>query len=157
MERRHFVQSAFGTCFIGLAGCTGSSDSEGSNDSGGVMEETVYEGSKTPEINEDYYSYYEFSFDEPTTLEYTANVTDGPNIDVILTDSTNFRYYEDGSEWKYVSEGSDLDTSYADVEVDLDENDWVLILDNTDKGSATPPADMENNRVSVELEYEAYR
>lgn len=119
--------------------------------------EGVYEMEERKEINEDYYFSWELEFDEPTVLSYTAEVTDGPSIDTIVMDKDEFQYFKDESEWKYYTPATNMQTKYASVEATLDTGTYVLVVDNTSQGGASPPANFDNDRAIVDITLEAYR
>ena len=109
--------------------------------------------SGTSTINEDEYLQLGFELDETGTLEYTIEVIDGPYVDVLLFDDDNYADFRAGSGSKYIADGSDLNTLYAENDVDLNPDDYHLVIDNTDYGSAHPPWDMANNQVKVRYSY----
>ncbi|MFB6176712.1 MAG: hypothetical protein ABEI99_06135 [Halobaculum sp.] len=119
-----------------------------------LLEET----SETLELNEDYYQYYEFDYSKSVVLNYQVEVQQDVPIDVILTDETNFRYFEDGSEWEYFTDGSDLETLSTSQEVNLSsETTYYLIIDNTSEGGAAPPTNFDNDRLVVDFSAQVYR
>ncbi|OPX65676.1 MAG: hypothetical protein A4E29_00019 [Methanomassiliicoccales archaeon PtaB.Bin134] len=72
-------------------------------------------------------------------ISYSVDVISGPNIDVILTDSTGYSQYTSSSlSFQYLPDGSRLNTKHASASVDVDSGRWYLIIDNTDRGSAVP-------------------
>jgi len=92
--------------------------------------------SGTTVINEDEYWVAEIPLPDGGTLKYTITVTSGPNVDVLLFDEENYAKYRAGETSEYYVKGSDLDTSYAKAEVELDPGTYYLVVDNTDYGSA---------------------
>jgi len=115
----------------------------------------LQQNSTSVDINEDYYQYFSFSPSRSANLSYIAEVQGDISIDAILVDGTNFTYYEDRTEWEYYVRGTDMDTTYADVDMDIGtDREYYLILDNTSRGGAAPPFDLQNNRVTVDLSYE---
>lgn len=114
-------------------------------------------GSDSLELNEDYYQSYSFSPSMPAVLSYEVEVRSNTRIDVILTDAANFRYFEDGTDWEYYTRGSDLDTTYASNEMQLGTSrDYYLIIDHTSEGSASPPTNFSNDRITVDVSYELF-
>ncbi len=114
-------------------------------------------GRESYDLNEDYYQYLQFSPSQPATLSYEAEVQGDLRIDVILTDETNFQYFEDETDWEYYPEGSELDTLYASNEMDIGtDRTYYLIIDNTNQGRAAPPTNFDNDRVEVDVQYELY-
>lgn len=118
----------------------------------------VQEYSDTVDINEDYYQYYEITPAEQADLYYAVEVRSDVRIDVILTDETNFGYFENGDEWEYYGDGSDLDTLSAEESMQLSsDRTYYLIVDHTDEGRAVPPTNFDNDRITVDVEYGLYR
>lgn len=168
---------------VAVAGCTGnnpggsSGDGGGSDSVGGQNEEPDSDGDGVPDseddfpndssysellnrgsdsfdLNEDYYQSLRFNPSQTATLAYQVDVQGDVPIDVILTDETNFAYYEDGTEFEYYAEGSDMSTLSANVEVQLSAGtEYYLVFDNTNRGRAEPPTNFDNDRVSVSVEY----
>lgn len=174
VSRRKFVSTG---AVIALAGCTGGGDDDSSNSGGGATDsdgdgvadteddfpsdstrsKLLNRGTEAYDLNEDYYQHLEFSPSESATLSYQAEVQSDVPIDVILTDSTNFRYFEDGTDWEYYGEGSELDTLHANSEMQLSsQKEYYLIIDNTNEGRAEPPTNFDNDRVEVQVSYELY-
>jgi len=180
INRRKFIAIASVATAGTVAGCAGSDSSGGVSDGGSNSEERDSDGDGVPDsrddfpndstrsellqrgnesydINEDYYQYLRFSPSQPATLSYDVDVQGDIRIDVILTDGTNFQYFEDGTDWEYYGEGSELDTIRASNEINLGtDRTYYLIMDNTSEGQAAPPTDFDNNRVEVDIEYELY-
>jgi hypothetical protein len=171
---------------VALAGCTGDGgDNSGSSDEGGSSggsdgqqdsdgdgvpdaeddfpndsDRSVLLGreSDTIDLNEDYYQTLEFDPSERSVLDYDIEVEEDIRIDVILTDDTNLNYFENGDDWEYYTEGSDLDTVSADEEVALEGGEtYYLIIDHTEEGGAAPPTNFDNDRITVNVEYQLYR
>lgn len=72
-------------------------------------------------------------------ISYAIDVINGPNIDVILTDSTGYSQYTSySSSFQYMPQGSRLNTRHASASMEVDSGRWYLIIDNTNAGSAIP-------------------
>ena len=182
--RRDFLKVSSAVITAGIAGCA-SDGGNGGSDGGGVSSgesnevqdsdgdgvpdseddfpndstrsELLSEGSESYDLNEDYYQYLRFSPSQEATLSYEAEVAGDIRIDVILTDGTNFQYFEDGTDWEYYAEGSELDTLFASNEVRLGTGtEYYLIIDNTSEGRAAPPTNFDNDRVEVDVQYELF-
>lgn len=118
----------------------------------------VQDYSDTIDLNEDYYQYYEIEPSEEADLYYSVDVRSDVRIDVIFTDGTNFRYFENGDEWEYYADASDLDTLSAEESKQLStDRSYYLIVDHTDEGGAAPPTNLDNDRITVDVEYALYR
>lgn len=92
----------------------------------------------------------ELGIDEPAEIEYTADVTTGPNIDVLVLTRGEFRKYERGNDFDVIEDASAMDTGYGDVQTPLEPADLNLVFDNTSMGAATPP----NEDGTVEVDFE---
>lgn len=181
-HRRRFIAGTSAILLGGMAGCTdderstggggdgfGGGDEQSDLDNDGVPDScddfprdstrsTLFDSRlETVDLNEDYYQAPPFT--SPTTCNTRIQGRgDGDiRIDVILTDETNYQYFEDGPEWEYYAEGSDLDTLYATGEMELvNDRTYYLIIHNTTEGRAAPPSNFENDRVEVTVDYELY-
>ena len=95
--------------------------------------------SDTTAIHEDYYLTLTLPMTNDGQLIYTATVTDGPNIDIALFDSTEYPNYVADKSSKYLVACSNLNTNKANIKCDLPAGTYYLVFDNTDYGSASPP------------------
>ncbi len=108
-------------------------------------------GSNT--IDEDAFVDITIPFEDgsPMKITYDVTVTDGPRIDVFVMDNANFQKYESNDDFHYVERASDLDVSSTSKSFTLERNDqWHLVLDNTDKGGAQPPQNLQNDPATVQ-------
>lgn len=169
---------------IGIAGCTDSGNSDsGANDNGNndninrnterpdADNDGVPDGrddypndpdrsqqlryiSDTRNIEEDHWRYYTLEFSQAGTIEYDFIVRDGPSIDVILMDESEYQYYESEERWEYYTRLSSLDSIEDNMQGQLSAGTYRLIFDNTNQGSAAPPANLNNDVASVDYTIE---
>lgn len=147
-----------GATFISV-GCIGTTSNGDGDDTGidsGFTKNIIYEGSERESIQEDQYIRWAIDIDEAATIDYTVNVVDGSNIDVVLMDDTSLDEFKNGQEYRYYPDVSAMDTSYASREGRVDAGNYLIIIDNSNLGEAKPPTDFEDSIVTVELEYEVY-
>jgi hypothetical protein len=71
-------------------------------------------------------------------LEYTASVSSGEDIDIILIPADEYLSYTLGGTVDMYSQASRLAVQYATADVVLAPDDYKFIIDNTDSGEATP-------------------
>lgn len=94
-------------------------------------------------------------------VAYDIEVTEGPNIDVMVMDNANFQKYESGDSFQYAAGWSDLDTGNTDLEFTLEEHaTWYIVMDHTsepDDGTqpATVGAESVTARYTVETNVDA--
>ena len=160
---------------VGIAGCssndTGNNDFEESestdetdSDDDGVPDveddypndssrsQQLRDISDTRNIQEDEWYYYPLSFSQSGYIEYEFVVRDGPSIDVILIDESEYDSYENGDRFSHYSEVSTLDSVGDSVQSLLSSGNYRLIFDNSSVGSAEPPTDFTNSIAEVEFE-----
>ncbi len=109
----------------------------------------------TNSISEDEYMYRKISFYEGDKLEISieVDVTSGPNIDVYVMDEVNYADYKDGDSFSYYSSLSRGDTSYWSADGTIHENGaYYIVIDNTDKGDASPPWNMQDDVAYVDYD-----
>lgn len=168
---------------VGVAGCSDNGDSSAGNNGGGSNNENeeteqpdsdndgvpdiqddypndpnrsqqLRSVSDTRNIEEDHWRYYTLEFSQAGTIEYDFIVRDGPAIDAILIDESEYEYFEEGDRWEYYSELSALDSTGNDVSGQVSAGTYRLIFDNSDQGEATPPANFNNDVASVDFNIE---
>jgi hypothetical protein len=144
-NRRKFL-AGIGTAAVGsVAGCAG--------------QNTIYDQSETTTLNEDEYSWYNFSIEEPSTVEYTMEVTEGPNVDIILMDRGSFEAYQDGDydSATYYTRMSDINTAYAELSGEMRVGSYTLMLDNTSDIGTSPPTNLEDDVAVIDFDFTVYR
>lgn len=135
MDRRAFL-AVTGAVTGTLAGCSAPFSGGGTADGPGGKQ--LYSGGETLTIQPGNFVPYRFSTTLPATLSYTLTVTDGPNVDVITTSEEEAEAYMNGDRWRFFSPASVSDTAQAQVEASIDPRSWVIIVDNTTEGQASP-------------------
>lgn len=89
---------------------------------------------------------------EKALLRYEIDVDDGLPVDILLFASRSFPDYENGNTVEYYVNGSHLGTTQVAAAVSLPLLDYVLVVDNTDRGSTSPLWSV-NVSVSVSAEF----
>ena len=133
----------------GLAGCSdGSTDDTGNDDRNTTTadEQTETIAAETLNIAGGEYESWEFS--GPGEVEYDFSVSGGPAVDVYVLSSHNFDFYRDGETFQ--TEAESEDSSGDQGMTVLGTGDFVVLVDNTDAGGASPPADGATAEVEVE-------
>jgi hypothetical protein len=111
----------------------------------------------TRNIEEDAWRYYSVELPQSGTLSYDFIVREGPAIDVILLNESEYQYFDEGERWQYHTDLSALDSAGDEVQGQLSAGNYRLIFDNSSRGEASPPTDFSNNVVSVEFNIELSR
>lgn len=110
--------------------------------------------SDTRNLEEDQWRYYTLNFSQTGFLEYDFIVRDGPAIDAILMDESEYQYFENEERWEYYTELSALDSTGDDIRGRVSSGTYRLIFDNSNQGEAAPPSNFSNDVVSVEFTLE---
>ncbi|WP_149799237.1 hypothetical protein [Halorubrum xinjiangense] len=174
--RRKLIKGASAAIVAGLAGCTGGggggSDGDSpidqvqdSDDDGVPDSEDDYPNdpdrseqlrsiSDTRNLEEDQWRHIPLEFSQTGYIEYDFIVRDGPAIDVILLDESEYQYFDEGERSEYYPELSATDSTGDDVQGEIPSGTYRLILDNSNRGEATPPTNFSNDVVSVEYSIE---
>lgn len=112
--------------------------------------------SGTVSIKEDHWRYWNIEMPSSynrLSVTYEFMVRDGPNIDVYVMSADEFRFFENGDRAKYFTRWSSPDTGLASKEISLrDSGEYVLVADNSDWGSASPPTNFNDDIADVEYE-----
>lgn len=141
-----------GTGAVLLAGCTGGDGGDGgSSDLGGGGPTPIELHNDRDTTNEDQYRHYPVSILEDATVRLDCFVRDGPAVDFFFTSEDEFSEYEAGNRFQYNQELSAFEaTSLTDSE-DLASDDYVFVVDNTDRLEAQPPSNFDEDPVDVEV------
>lgn len=107
-------------------------------------------------VEEDHWKGREFNFTAGGRLEYEAIVREGANVDIITMEQSEYEHYQNQERYEYSPDASALDTVDADVSHEFPEGDYVVVIDNTSAGEASPPSNMVNDVASVELSLTLY-
>lgn len=86
---------------------------------------------------------WSFSIDESTTMEYDFLVQQGPAVDVIVLREDEYPAFEAGEEFDYLEDASFLDSTEDTVRTTLEAGSYRILIDNSSRGSATPPEGSE--------------
>jgi len=103
-------------------------------------------------IPEDEWIYWEYELDGSTEIEYEFTVRDGPEIDVLLVTEEEYEHLEERERYRYITEGSVLDSGGGGTTVMPSEGNYRLIFDNSSLGEASPPTNMNDDIARVEIE-----
>lgn len=180
-ERRKFLRLAGAATATALAGCSGGGSTGGSQSTPTEQPDTPTErpdrdGDGVPDANDDFPGnsnlssvlesvddtrnieedeWYVFSLElsRAGELSYEFIVREGPPIDVIVVEESEYQYFEQGERYEYVTEPTVFDSAGDEGSGTLSAGNYRLILDNTAAGEAAPPANMSNDVVEVEFEF----
>lgn len=110
--------------------------------------------SDTRKIEEDEWRYYELEFSSTGQIYYDFIVREGPEIDVILMEKSEYTYFESEQRAEYFPDLSALDSAGETVEGKVNPGSYYLVFDNSPNGEAAPPTNFSNDIVTVEFEIE---
>jgi hypothetical protein len=105
-------------------------------------------------VNED--SYARFAFEVPgtgATIDYAVAVVDGPAIDALLVPADRAPRLATREAVAFDEAGSRLATRSASASASLPPGEWLLVVDNSDRGRALPPSDFRNSEATVDVRY----
>lgn len=105
-------------------------------------------GVGTRTITKDQFHPFTVQVDNSGSLAYIVEVTDGPQIDVLLLDGENYARFISGMSFGYLMEGSTLDATHAEAKVQLSEGAYYLIVDHTYAGDAAPVPNVTDTPVT---------
>jgi len=154
LNRREYV-TMLGGSVVAVSGCASEGDESNGEQFIDTPEEVVsFQDVAT--IQEDAWKYWELSFERQTEVNYDFVVRSGPPIDAILFSSDEFSHFEDQERARYYESASVLDSQGDRVEATLASGDYVLVLDNSNWGTA-PPTNLDDDIAKVEVEFSAVR
>lgn len=166
---------------VGIAGCSGSDEPEnnsGGNPDSGSEETTIPDTdgdgvpdsrddypndsnlsrkqtmSDTRNLEEDHWRYFPLEFDSSGSLNYDFIVRDGPAIDAIVLEESEYSYFDNGERYEYIPSLSTMDTTGDEVSGRIPSGSYYLVFDNSNRGEATPPTNFSNDVITVEYEIE---
>lgn len=132
LTRRTILGGGGGVLAAGLAGCTG-----GGEPAMVVADITAYDDGESFPLFEDEeatiedgdFFGWEFSLDWEHEIEYTVEVTDGPDVGVYITEGTEFARIQDEGEFEAVEDAMWPDVNFVSDSVVLNEGDyWLIVL-----------------------------
>jgi hypothetical protein len=98
-----------------------------------------------------------FAFDEPASIDYTVEVVEGPELDVIVMSEESYAEFNRANLPEYYSGASALDTDGESVTAELPAGEHRLVVDNTQVGEAEPERRLQLDIAQVEFSAEVYR
>jgi hypothetical protein len=150
MKRRQFIGVMGAITCSSIAGCSGDGGGDDGNggDGGNQDEELI---SDTVEVNEDEYRYWELTIDSGGSVNHDLIVRNGPNIDFIVFEPSEFEHYEDGDTARYLSDQSKMDMTNYQGSAQYPEGEYRVVIDNTSWGEAVPPSNLNDDIAEVEI------
>lgn len=104
-------------------------------------------------IEEDHWRYYELDCDDECTLDYEFTVRDGPSIDVIVMDKSEYSYFKNGERYRQYSQASSSDSVGNHIHTQLSSGDYYMIFDNSKYGAASPPTNFKNDVATIDFDF----
>lgn len=156
--RRRAVLATAGTMFV--AGCSAGNSDDGTDAAGtdertGTRGGSVTEGlmTDTVDVPPNGYHYWAVTVDDPYSVNIEVLVREGPNVDLLFFEPSEFEAYAAGEEFDLVG-ASFYDTDRTERWGALPEGDSVVVVDNTPASSATPEGQSTRVHVSIDLDYD---
>jgi len=146
MNRRKFISAIVALGSTAVAGCSG--DNNGGVDDGG-QEETLIDD--RVEVSEDGYHYWELPINSATTVSHDIIVREGPNIDFLVFEPSEFEHYKDQENARILSEASERDMGNYQDSADYPEGEYRVVIDNTEFSEAEPPSNLDDDVADVEI------
>jgi len=97
------------------------------------------------------YYYWPFELEASHDYTYEFAVQAGPAVDVFTMPEEALRDYANEEEFEYLDAVSSLDSTGTSVQGTLEAGAYVLLVDNTSAGRATPPAEGGDGEAEVEM------
>lgn len=110
--------------------------------------------SDTRRVEEDHWRYYSFEFDRDGIIEYEYIVRDGPSIDVIFMDESEYDYFEDDENYRRYEDVSTFDDTGDRIKETVSPGEYKLVFDNTNREEAKPPTNFSNDVATIEFSIE---
>jgi len=152
MRRRDLVTGigVIGTSL--LAGCGANADSNdgGSNDGGSYEPTPQVVLDETVSVSEDEHRAWKWSIDREVSAELSMTVRNGPAVDVFLVTSDEYAQYKANRRF-YTTDLELMDRVGGVTTSALSEGDYAAVIDNTDRGAAQPPTNLDDDIATVEI------
>lgn len=146
-SRRKFLATGIATASFVLAGCSDNGDTDGS---GTQTEWQVATEQNSRRILEDEWLPQRISLDQGREVRIEVMVREGPAIDIVTCRESEYRVFENGDRFQYNSTLSMLDSAGGQVSGSLEAGEYVLMLDNTNRIEAEPPANFDDDIATVD-------
>lgn len=106
-------------------------------------------------VREDHFQSFRFELEMPATVTVTVTGSSGPEFDLFVMDEDGFAQWDRatdrlfGGEFSYYVSGSGKTVRRS---AGLRPGKYVLLIDNTDYGSTSPPMNMNDDQVKARVE-----
>ncbi|GAA5432999.1 hypothetical protein [Haloarcula japonica] len=113
-----------------------------------VREEVL---SERQNVLEDEWLTWELPVETETYFEYDMIVRSGPSVDLYTVTESEYSYFESGDNFEYITGLSSPETTGDRGDTWLESGNYVLVVDNSEYGNATPPTNLDEDPAEVEL------
>lgn len=120
---------------VAVSGCTTATYEAGAP--GGLSR--VYHDDGSTILAEDQYIYNSFTATNTLRLDVDVDVRSGPSIDVLVLDPLNFNQFKDGNGFVHYSSCGGVAAQAFQRSCTLGAGEYYIVLDNSDRGTASPP------------------
>jgi hypothetical protein len=94
------------------------------------------------------------TLDTPGEVQYSMEVLDGPPVDLVVMDPSNYRYYTDGLECECYERGTVYCATDATVSLELPAGEYVVVLTQAPEGQPTARS-IEDSRLEISYTIDA--
>ena len=102
------------------------------------------------EIKEDTYHHVRVAVGKKATVTVEYSLTTGPPIEVVTVDAEDFKKWEQNDKGAIpIAKLSSTEPSPGLLSTELLEGTYYVIVDNSNRGSVSPPANMKNDVATV--------
>lgn len=157
-SRRRFLAVLAGTGSAAVAGCLDQlqDDEDETGTTGGNNPNPTSEPEPTRRevvdarrtISEDEYLSWSFELNRTATVSFDYTVRQGPDIDVFVADDREYAEFEAGNRFQVFARSTGVSgRDSATVSVGT----YHLVIDNTNRGWASPPTNFNDDYAEVEI------
>ena len=139
---------------VSLSGCTDTSYDDSTVIQRGLSR--VYHDDGRTILAEDQYYNSGFTATSTFRLDISVNVQSGPSIDVIVLDELNFNQFRDGNGYVHFSGCGGVAAQAYQRSCTLGADTYYIVIDNSDRGDASPPWNGIDDGADVTWDFAAY-
>lgn len=132
-----------------LSGCLASTPSDSSGGGNGLTTEVIVDDNDS--VEEDAWRNYQFRLNREATVSVETTVRRGPAMDFYMMNPEEYRNFDNGNRFRFVSALSRGDTTGYSGEGRLPSGEYVLVADNSNRGEAAPPTNFSDDVATFDV------